>query len=180
MMMRYDIHAVVSTRCYICDETVMEPQAITFFRNAEEDDRRASVVELWANNPEFRTDLKALIKERAACIKLSSAYGKEARDIIREFKEVVHVPVQTVQLYKKTYTARIAAIPSRRRMIYYNNKYVKNLNEFCRKYKTWTSRFRPLRGMAGVPRIPRSMNLPWKYRSSASRLLRVASGLRMF
>jgi hypothetical protein len=180
MMMRYDIHTVASTRCYICDDTVMESQAITFFRNIEEDDRRASVVDLWTTNPDFRKDLKALIKERAACIKLSNVYGKEARDIINEFKQVVNIPVQTVRLYRQTYTARIAAITSRRRMIYYNNKYIKNLNDFCRKYKTWTSRFRPLRGMEGVPRLPTSMNLPWKYRSSAARLLRVASGMRMF
>jgi len=180
MMMRYDIHAVVSTRCYICDESVMEPQAITFFREMEQETRNASVVELWNTNPDFRTDLKALIKERSACVKLANVYGKEATEIIKEFKEVVNVPVQTVRLYRKTYTARIAAIQSRRKMIYYNSKYVKHLNEFCRKYKTWTSRFRPLRGMAGVPRLPASMNLPWKYRSSAARLLRVASGMRMY
>jgi len=180
MMMRYDIHAVVSTRCYICDESVMEPQAITFFREMEQETRNASVVELWNTNPDFRTDLKALIKERSACVKLANVYGKEATEIIKEFKEVVNIPVQTVRLYRKTYTARIAAIQSRRKMIYYNSKYVKHLNEFCRKYKTWTSRFRPLRGMAGVPRLPASMNLPWKYRSSAARLLRVASGMRMY
>ena len=180
MMMRYDIHAVVSTRCYICDESVMEPQAITFFRDAEQDTRNASVVDLWTNNADFRTDLKALLKERSACIKLANVYGKEATEIIREFKEVVNIPVQTVKLYGKTYTSRITAITSRRKMIYYNSKYIKHLNEFCRKYKTWTSRFRPLRGMAGVPRLPASMNLPWKYRSSAARLLRIASGVRMF
>lgn len=180
MMMRYDIHAVVSTRCYICDESVMEPQAITFFREMEQETRNASVVELWNTNPDFRTDLKALIKERSACVKLANVYGKEATEIIKEFKEVVNIPVQTVRLYRKTYTARIAAIQSRRKMIYYNSKYVKHLNEFCRKYKIWTSRFRPLRGMAGVPRLPASMNLPWKYRSSAARLLRVASGMRMY
>jgi len=180
MMMRYDIHAVVSTRCYICDETVMEPQAITFFRDAEEDTRNASVVDLWTNNADFRRDLKALIKERSACVKLANVYGKEASQVIKEFKEVVNIPVQTVRLYRKTYTARIAAISSRRKMIYHNSKYIKHLNEFCRKYKTWTSRFRPLRGMAGVPRLPMSMNLPWKYRSSAARLLRIASGMRMF
>lgn len=173
MMMRYDIHAVISTRCYICDESVMEPQAITFFRDAEEEDRRTSVVDLWRNNPEFRSDLKALLKQRSACIKLSTVFAKEAKEIISEFKEVTHIPVQTVKLFKKTYTARITAITSRRRMIYYNNKYIKNLNEFCRKYKTWTSRFRPLRGMEGVPRIPVTMNLPWKYRTSGARLLRV-------
>ena len=172
-MMRYDIHAVISTRCYICDESAMEPQAITFFREAEDEDRRASVIDLWRNNPEFRTDLKALIKQRAGCIKLSNVYSKEAKGILSEFKEAIDIPVQTVKMFKKTYTARITAITSRRRMIYYNNKYIKNLNEFCRKYKTWTSRFRPLRGMEGVPRIPVSMNLPWKYRCSGARLLRV-------
>ena len=180
LMMRYDIHTVASTRCYICDETVMEPQAITFFRDAEEDTRNASVVDLWTNNADFRADLKALIKERGFCIRLGNVYGKEVKQIISEFKEVVNIPVQTVKLYRKTYTARITAIPSRRKMIYYNSKYVKHLNNFCRKYKTWASRFRPLRGMAGVPRLPVSMNLPWKYRSSASRLLRLCTGLRMF
>lgn len=180
MMMRYDIHAVVSTRCYICDETVMEPQAILFFRDIDQDTRDASVVDLWNTNPDFRADLKALIKERAACVKLATVYGKEATQVIKEFKEIVNIPVQTVRLYRKTYTARLSAITSRRKMIYHNSKYVKHLNEFCRKYKTWTSRFRPLRGMAGVPRLPASMNLPWKYRSSAARLLRIASGMRMF
>jgi len=179
MMMRFDIHAVISTRCEICDKSVMEQHAITFFRELEQEDRTASVVDLWTNNPEFRKDLKSLIKERAACVKLSLAYGKEAREVVREFKEVVNIPLQTLRLYRKTYTTRLSSIPSRRKMLYYNNKYVKNLNEFCRKYKTWSSRFRPLRGMPGVPRIPRTMNLPWKYRCALSILLRRLSNIRM-
>ena len=179
MMMRYDIHAVVSTRCYICDQTAMEPQAITFFRDAEEEGRRASVVDLWTNNADFREEFKSLVKERAACIKRSIVYGKELKEVIREFKEVVNIPLQTVNLYRKTYTSRIAAIPSRRKMIYHNSKYIKKLNEFCRKYKTWTSRFRPLRGMAGVPRLPISMNIPWKYRTSAAMLIRSESRVRL-
>jgi hypothetical protein len=178
MMMRYDIHAVVSTRCYICDQTAMEPQAITFFRDAE-DNRRASVVDLWTNNADFREELKALIKERSACIKRSIVYGKELKEVIREFKEVVNIPLQTVNLYRQTYTSRISSIPSRRKMIYHNSKYIKRLNEFCRKYKTWTSRFRPLRGMAGVPRLPVSMNIPWKYRTSAAMLIRSESRVRL-
>jgi hypothetical protein len=179
VMMRHDIHSVMDTRCYICEQSVMEPQAITFFQDLEQDNRMASVVDLWTNNPEFREDLKVIIKERAACIKRSIAYGKEAKELIKEYKEVVNIPLQTLKLYRKTYTTRLSSIPSRRKMIYHNSKYIKRLNEFCRKYKTWTSRFRALRGMAGVPRLPASLNIPWKYRTSAMMILRSVSRVRM-
>jgi hypothetical protein len=172
VMVGHDIGSVMDTRCYICDQTVMEPHAITFFHDLEQDNRMASVVDLWTNNPEFREDLRLIVKDRAACIKRSIAYGKEAKDLIKEFKEVVNIPLQTIKLYRQTYRSRLSSMPSRRKMIYHNSKYIKRLNEFCRKYKTWTSRFRPLRGMAGVPRLPASLNIPWKYRTTADSILR--------
>ena len=171
MIMKDDI-LISTTRCHICDASIMDESAITFFRRRT-DPVRGSVVNLWRNNATFRTEFQELCKQRAACMKICKETHKEIRKIVREYRTAVDVSVKTILLYKKEYSKRIVQVKSRRSMLYQLSKYSKNLTSFTKRYDLWTSSFRALRGLPGVPRIVDHMNIPFALRRSMRRYLRV-------
>lgn len=172
MLVRIDLTPLTS-QCAICDASVLEPEALTFFRGLNGENQNGSAVHLWETNPEFRAELKALCKERVSCIKLSKDIYASMLQYQREFKEDVRISVKTIMMYKKEYQKKMNAIKSRRSMIYYHNRYTTRLNDFCKKYNVWSSRIRALRRIHGGPRLPVNMQIPWKFRRSISKMLRV-------
>jgi hypothetical protein len=163
----------MTSQCYMCDTSVLEEPALTYFRGLEQGNQNGSAVNLWETNPEFRTELKALCKERASCIKLTKNIYAEMLQYKKEFTEQISISVKTIVMFKKEYQKKMNAIKSRRSMIYYHARYSKRLNDFCKKYNIWSSRMRGLRHIRGGPRLPANMQIPWRFRRSIQRMLRV-------
>jgi len=173
--LHFSYHADVlpnSLTCPHCTTNLMEDSAISFFRQLN---RRThiQVVELWNNDPVFRDTFRALCKERTIVIKAYTESRKDTRPIVREFKQIIDIPVKTLGVHKKEFSAKIKELTSRRRFLALGNRYMKRLSTFTKKYGIWSDDLGPLHGVQGVPRFPRRMRLPYRYNCSVDRLLRI-------
>lgn len=174
--LNFSYHADVlanSLKCPHCSTSLMEDSAITFFRQMNTRRTQVQIVDLWNNNPAFRDSFRKICRERRIVSKAHTESARETRPIVREFKESIDIPVKTMLVIKKEYSAKIKALTSRRRFLSLGSRYMRNLSEFTKKYGIWSDQLEPLRGVKGVPRFPRRMRLPYRYNCSIDRLLRI-------
>jgi len=174
--LHFSYHADVMTtslKCPHCTTSLIEDSAITFFRQMNRRTNGVQIVDLWNNNPAFRDSFRQLCRERRIVTKAHTESARETRPIVREFKEIIDIPVKTLLVHKKEFSAKIKALTSRRRFLALGTRYMRNLSEFTKKYGIWSDQFGPLHGVQGVPRFPRRMRLPYRYNCSIDRLLRI-------
>jgi dsRNA-specific ribonuclease len=160
------------TQCLICNTHILDDNAVHFHRANDLRIPRASAIDLWENNPSFRTDLKALCKQRSETLKTYKSVTKEIRTLLNGFKSSIDVSVQTISLYKKEYSKKLTKLQARRQMLRSVSKYNKYLSDFTKKYNIWSSGLRVLIGRQGVPRLSRNMTVPYRFRRSVQGLLR--------
>lgn len=161
------------TRCGICDTTILEQSAIDYFRGTMHNARDVSVVKLWETNPTFRTELNELRKKRSKCVAFSKEVYSELKVYKEEFTRLTSISVETLRMYKKDFMKKMNAVKNRRAMVYQISSYSRKLREFCKRHKIWAGSLRQLRTVNGGPRIPVSMQIPWKFRSPVRRMLRL-------
>jgi len=162
-----------SMTCPVCKITLMEDYAISFFRHQNRQGTPNRILDLWNTNEAFRLAFRDVCKHRRAAIKLFKECHTELQPIIREYKETIHIPIQTLLVHKKEYSKRIVNLVSRRRYISSSTAYMKRLNRFTKEHKIWSEALQALRGIRGVPHFPRRLKLSYRYNISLNRLLRI-------
>ena len=146
--------------CQECEVTVMREEEAAFFRNRYDDyDRviRTTVPDLWANNEEFRNDIKEYKKLSSKMVKIQSIYSKELKLLKERFKQNVLTSIAVINDQKRQATLELNALESRKLYKRTGSAVCRKLNILRRKWDVSSWSLRELNDIEGAPKIPRTM-----------------------
>jgi len=145
-----------------CGEYIFTDAVRDFYRTDEAGQRaERNVVNMWNNNPTFRSDLKGLLQLRRTFLKEVKAFRPKYSELNRRFKESTRVHKEAILYEKRDCKNALIALPERKAARLAMYRFNRQLKEFLKKYDIWTSNLRALYRMPGVPRIPRRFCIAW-------------------
>jgi hypothetical protein len=145
-----------------CGEYIFTEPVREFYRDDEAGQRaERNVVNMWNNNPNFRSDLKGLLQMRRTFLRQVKVFRPKYAELKRRFKEATRVHKEAILYEKRDCKQALTVLPERKTARLAMYRFNKELKEFLKKYDIWTSNLRALYRMPGVPRIPRRFGIPW-------------------
>lgn len=146
--------------CQECDVTIMREEEAIFYRDRYDDygrTARNTVADLWANNEEFRKDIKEYKKLSAVVSRTQRLYTRELKDIKNRFKQNVLTSIEVINDQKRQATVELNALASRKVYKKAGAAICRKLNNMRRKWDVSGWSLRELNDIEGAPKIPRQM-----------------------
>lgn len=150
--------------CSECQVTIMREEAIEFYRDMYDNygnNARQTVATLWANNEEFRSDVKEYKKLNGKLIQVKRNYSKELKVIKDRFKQNVLTSVAVINDQKRQAIADLKALESRRLFQRAGSAIGRKLIYFRRKWDVNSWALRELNDIEGAPKITRIVYSRW-------------------
>ena len=138
----------------------MREEEATFYRNRYDDyDRvaRNTAADLWANNEEFRTDVKEYKKLSLKMSKVQRVYARELRVLKERFKQNVLTSIEVINDQKRQAIRELNGLESRKLYKRYGGAVSRKLNILRRKWDLSMWNLRDLNDIQGAPKFSRSM-----------------------
>jgi hypothetical protein len=146
--------------CADCGANIMRDEAVEFYREMYYNDRdtvRETVANLWANNEEFRNDVKEYKKLSGKLLKIQRVYSRELKVIKNRFKENVLTSVAVINDQKRQAIADLKALESRKLYKRAGSAATRKLVYFRRKWDVTSWGLRGLNDIQGAPKITRGI-----------------------
>ncbi len=146
--------------CAECQVTVMSDEAIVFYRDVYDEYGRVArntVRDLWANNEEFRNDVKQYKKISGKVSITQRLYARELKEVKNRFRQNVLTSIEVINDQKRRATLELNALESRKAYKKAGAAICRKLNEFRRKWDISGWGLRELNDIEGAPKIPRQM-----------------------
>lgn len=150
----------IRATCEECQVTIMRDEEAAFFRDRYEDYGRIvrnTVADLWANNEEFRNDVKEYKKLIGKVITTKRIYAKELKVIKDRFKQNVLTSVEVINDQKRQAVNALNALESRKIFKRAGSAMGRKLIYFRRKWEVNSWALRELNDIEGAPKITRSV-----------------------
>jgi hypothetical protein len=161
--------------CAECQVTFMTEEAITFVRQRYDDYGRVvrnTVANLWANNEEFRNDVKEYKKLSGKATTTQRIYARELKELKNRFKQNVLTSMAVINDQKRQATIELNALESRKVYKRAGAAISRKLNHFRRKWDVTSWGLRELNDIQGAPKIPRHM-IYYRWRMSPKYIFRL-------
>jgi hypothetical protein len=157
--------------CFVCDESILSQEQRDFLMDdatLRRNHRRGSIApdvsQLWQENDAFREQYKELAKESREVSKLEKLYKSEIDRLKTEFKQNIHLAVETIRSEKERFLRRVSVeCPNRTKFIRAKGRFGTNLNRLLGTYDLHAFQLERIHRVRGVP-IPR-MRLYRRYYS---------------
>jgi len=146
--------------CEECQVTIMREEEVTFYRDRYDEDGRvihATVSNLWANNEEFRNDVKEYKKLNIKMGKIQRIYARELKELKNRFKQNVLTSIAVINDQKRQAINELNALESRKLYKRSGSAVCRKLNTLRRKWDISSWSLRELNDIEGAPKIDRSM-----------------------
>lgn len=150
----------IRATCEECQVTIMREEEAAFYRNRyDEYDRvtRNTVADLWANNEEFRNDVKEYKKLTSKMVSTQRVYSKELKVLKDRFKQNVLTSIAVINDQKRQAIADLKALDSRKKFQRAGGAISRKLHSFRRKWDLSAWSLRDLNDIQGAPKMPRQI-----------------------
>jgi len=147
--------------CSECQVTIMREEAIEFYRDMYQNDAGQTVATLWANNEEFRNDIKEYKKLSGKLTQVKRVYTKELKVIKDRFKQNVITSIEVINDQKRQAIADLKALDSRKKFQRAGSAIGRKLIYFRRKWDISSWGLRQLNDIEGAPKITRVVYSRW-------------------
>jgi hypothetical protein len=157
--------------CKLCEVDAINPGTLEFFeytnyRNVRETQALTNVQQLWAENQEFRNDVKECKKRFLAYRKDSGIFSKASSVIKENYLQNIATSVALIKDQKRVAINEFKRIPSKRSFISKGGSFHRKLNQIRAIYVVYYSQLRD-----GLERCERAPKFPsrttiyyrWKY-----------------
>jgi len=150
----------LAATCQECEVTIMREEEAEFYRERYDDYGRVArntVADLWANNEEFRNDVKEYKKLSGKATVTQRVYARELKEVKNRFKQNVLTSMAVINDQKRQATLELNALESRKVYKKAGAAIARKLNHFRRKWDVSGWGLRELNDIEGAPKIPRHM-----------------------
>ena len=164
-----------NSTCEECQVTIMREEEIEFYREIYDDYNRVArqtIGTLWADNEEFRNDVKEYKKLGSKLTRMQRMYSKDAKVVKNKFKENVLTSIELIKDQKRLATSELTALESRKNFRRAGLAVLHKLNYFRRKWDVSSWALRELNDIEGAPKISRSM-VYYRWHSSPKYIFRL-------
>jgi hypothetical protein len=161
--------------CEECQVTIMREEESEFFRNRYDDYNRVNrqtVPDLWANNEEFRNDVKDYKKLTLKMSKVQRVYARELKLVKERFKQNVLTSIAMINDQKRQATNELNSLESRKLFKRTGAVVCRKLNTLRRKWDVSSWSLRELNDVQGAPKIPRGL-VYYRWRCSPKYIFRL-------